>query len=130
MATRRSPVTGSPGRARRRAARSDAFLDAAMRIVARDGVDGLTMAVLADELGAAKGALYRYFAGKDDLLPARQVRARAALSPALPPAAAGRGPLAPLGPRPSGPAHLTRVVDVIAVPPPPREGDPPRYRLL
>lgn len=39
-----------------------------MGIVERDGLEGLTIARLADALDAAVGALYRYFPGKDALL--------------------------------------------------------------
>ena len=58
----------SSRRARRRQCRIEAFLDAAMQIVADEGLDKLTIARLATALDAATGALYRYFPGKDALL--------------------------------------------------------------
>lgn len=51
------------------------LLDAAMAIVERDGVDGLTMPRLADAAEVAVGGLYRYFDSKDALLAGLQVRA-------------------------------------------------------
>ena len=61
-------------RQRRRTARTRELVDLALAIVERDGVEGLTMPRLAEDAGAAVGGLYRYFAGKDDLLVAMQVR--------------------------------------------------------
>lgn len=55
-------------RARKREARRKEMLTVAMDIVERDGLEGLTIARLADALDAAVGALYRYFPGKDALL--------------------------------------------------------------
>ncbi|MFT7520072.1 MAG: AcrR family transcriptional regulator, partial [Kiritimatiellia bacterium] len=46
-----------------------------MLVVQRDGADGLTIAKVATAADAAVGALYRYFAGKDELLAALQQRA-------------------------------------------------------
>lgn len=55
-------------RARKREARRQEMLEVAMGIVERDGLEGLTIARLANALDAAVGALYRYFPGKDALL--------------------------------------------------------------
>ena len=57
----------------------EAILDAAMRIIVREGLDGLTIARLAAELDIAVGGMYRYFSGKDALLVALQRRAIRAL---------------------------------------------------
>jgi AcrR family transcriptional regulator len=62
-------------REQRRAARRQQIVDAAMRMVADDGVDALTMPGLATELGVSVGGLYRYFDGKDALLLALQLEA-------------------------------------------------------
>ena len=61
-------------RARTRAARTEAILDAAMAIVDDEGLDALTIARLAHALDAAVGAMYRYFPSKDALLIALQTR--------------------------------------------------------
>ncbi len=58
----------SGGRAQRRAARRAEILDAAARLLASDGMDALTLARLAGELGYVPAALYRYFASKEALL--------------------------------------------------------------
>lgn len=57
-------------RARRRAARTEAILDAAMRIVIEEGPRGLAMRALATELDLTPGAVYRYFDGKDAIVAA------------------------------------------------------------
>ncbi|MFT4979061.1 MAG: AcrR family transcriptional regulator, partial [Myxococcota bacterium] len=62
-------------RTRRRAARQQEIIDAAMRRVVADGLDGLTIAGLAADVDAAVGAIYRYFPGKADLLAALQLQA-------------------------------------------------------
>lgn len=62
-------------RERRRQARRQEILDAAMRLVVEGGLDGLTMPRLAEELDAAVGALYRYFDSKDALIAALQAQA-------------------------------------------------------
>ncbi len=70
--------TATPGarrRARRREARKNEMLDAAMEIVVGDGIEHLTISRLASDLDAAVGALYRYFPGKGALMVALQERA-------------------------------------------------------
>ena len=51
-------------------ARRREILEAAVRCFARRGFDGTTMQDVADEAGLSKGALYRYFEGKDDVVEA------------------------------------------------------------
>jgi AcrR family transcriptional regulator len=46
----------------------DALVDAAEAIVAREGIDALTMRRLADELGSSPMGLYRHVRDKDELL--------------------------------------------------------------
>jgi AcrR family transcriptional regulator len=62
-------------RARRREVRTEAVLDVASRIVAREGLEGLTLGKVAGELDLVGPALYRYFASKDALVAALQRRA-------------------------------------------------------
>jgi AcrR family transcriptional regulator len=42
--------------------------EAALRVIARKGVDGLTMQEIAEEAGLGKGTLYLYFASREDLV--------------------------------------------------------------
>lgn len=42
--------------------------EAALRVVARRGLEGATMQEIADEAGLAKGTLYLYFEGRDELV--------------------------------------------------------------
>jgi AcrR family transcriptional regulator len=58
-----------------RKARTEAIELGALRLVRSDGLDNLTMPRLAKEVGGAVGALYRYFASKEELLVALQLRA-------------------------------------------------------
>jgi len=51
-----------------------------MRIVAEEGLDAMTMPRLATEVGAAVGALYRYFDSKDALMGALQLQSAQRLS--------------------------------------------------
>jgi len=52
-----------------------AILDAALGIVERDGIEGLTMPALATELGVAVGGLYRTFPSKERIVVELQARA-------------------------------------------------------
>lgn len=73
------PVPPAPlegGRvARNRWRRSQAFLSAGLRIVTEEGIEALTMARLAAELDTAVGAVYRYYASKDELVAAIEANA-------------------------------------------------------
>ncbi|MEO1271289.1 MAG: TetR/AcrR family transcriptional regulator [Myxococcota bacterium] len=55
-------------RMRRREARIESILDASMQILTREGLNGLTIQQLADELDYTPGAFYRYFPSKDAIL--------------------------------------------------------------
>jgi len=62
-------------RARKREARRDHLLDLALDLVDEVGVDGLTMAALAEAGDYATASLYTYFASRSALLAALQERA-------------------------------------------------------
>ena len=62
-------------RTRKREARRDHLLDLALDIVDAHGVDGLTMAALAEAGDYATASLYTYFASRSALLAALQERA-------------------------------------------------------
>ncbi len=73
-------VMEPPGRvARKRAARAEAILDEAARILSEDGMEALTLGRVASALGYVPAALYRYFDSKDALVAALQRRAIAAI---------------------------------------------------
>lgn len=44
------------------------LMDIVVRVLCRDGMDGLTMDAVAEEAGVAKGTLYAYFKNKQDLV--------------------------------------------------------------
>lgn len=44
------------------------FIEAAMRLIAREGLEGVTMRAVATEAGLSYGSLFHYFSSKDDLL--------------------------------------------------------------
>ena len=44
------------------------FAEAAMRLIARHGLDGLTMRAVAAEAGLSYGSLFHYFNSTDELL--------------------------------------------------------------
>lgn len=48
--------------------RSQQLLDAAARLMERDGSQGVSMQAVAEEAGVSVGLIYRYFGGKDDLV--------------------------------------------------------------
>jgi AcrR family transcriptional regulator len=50
--------------------RREQVVEAALRIIARKGVGGLTTAAIAREAGMSEANLYRHFTGKDDVLAA------------------------------------------------------------
>ena len=66
-------------RTRKRAARRDALLDLAADLVEQHGVDGVTMAALAEAADYAPASLYTYFSSRSALLAALQQRALATL---------------------------------------------------
>ena len=72
-----TPETGesTDRRARKREARRDHLLDLALDLVDEHGVDGLTMAALAEAGDYATASLYTYFASRSALLAALQERA-------------------------------------------------------
>ena len=49
-------------------AQRERFIHATMRLVARDGLEGVTMRAVAAEAGLSYGSLFHYFQSKDDLL--------------------------------------------------------------
>ncbi len=44
------------------------FTDAAIRLIARDGLEGMTMRAVANQAGLSYGSLFHYFKSKDELL--------------------------------------------------------------
>ena len=50
------------------------LVDAALRVLARDGIQGLTMAAVSRESGVSNGSLYHRYGGRDQLLAACQER--------------------------------------------------------
>jgi AcrR family transcriptional regulator len=46
----------------------DEILAIALPLLARDGVDGLTLRAVAERIGISSPALYHYFSGRDDLI--------------------------------------------------------------
>lgn len=67
-------------RTRKRAARRDHLLDLAADLVDAHGVDGLTMAALAEAADYAPASLYTYFSSRSALLAALQRRALGVLA--------------------------------------------------
>ncbi len=66
----RLQVVSDDRRERRRDARRERYLAAAGRIIDRDGLSGVTMQAIADELDCAIGTIYTYFPSKAELLAA------------------------------------------------------------
>lgn len=58
----------SSNRERRRDARLETILATAQALLARDGIDGLTLQRLADELAITPAAIYRYVTSKHELV--------------------------------------------------------------
>lgn len=73
-------------RAARSERRNRQLLDAAARLMERDGFHGVSMQALADEAEVSVGLIYRYFGGKDDLLLAVIVDVLDAFAAKVPPA--------------------------------------------
>ena len=118
----------STRRARRRAARHQEILDAAMGLVVEDGLDGLTIARLAKEVDAAVGAIYRYFDGKDAVIAELQLASIAALSEELDATLTRAEPLVTeLSPRD---ADLARIIAAFSTWPAFASTQPALYRLV
>lgn len=63
-----APKRATPSSSRPPALNRGRVLDAAARVAAREGLEGLSMRVLARDLGVSPMALYRHVRDKDDLL--------------------------------------------------------------
>lgn len=50
--------------------KKELIIEAALELVAEHGFHGAPMAMIADKAGVGAGTIYRYFAGKDDLITA------------------------------------------------------------
>lgn len=61
------PRPGARGRPRRPMLTLETVIEAAARVLQRDGYDGLTMRAIADDLGVQAPALYWYVATKEEL---------------------------------------------------------------
>jgi AcrR family transcriptional regulator len=72
--------------------RSAQLLDAAARLMERDGSHAVSMQAVADEAGVSVGLIYRYFGGKDDLLLAVIVDVLDAFAARVPAAVRAAGP--------------------------------------
>jgi AcrR family transcriptional regulator len=59
---------GDPSRAERKPLTRDAIVDAALRLLERDGLQGLSMRRLAQELGSGAASLYWHVGDKEELL--------------------------------------------------------------
>src|ERR671921_3058083 len=68
MSTPATPQTMRGIKEQFRMERHREFLSTALRIVMADGLQGLTMQRLADEIGCGIGSLYRHFPSKDSLI--------------------------------------------------------------
>lgn len=62
------PATKQDWKSTWRSQKKKGLLDAVVDVVAREGIDGLTMDNVALEAGVAKGTLYSYFKSKRELL--------------------------------------------------------------
>jgi TetR/AcrR family transcriptional regulator, tetracycline repressor protein len=64
----RQPVKRTRGGTQPLPLSRDGVLRAALPVLERDGVDGLTVRAVADELGISSPAVYHYFSGRDELI--------------------------------------------------------------
>jgi AcrR family transcriptional regulator len=71
--------------------RTAQLLDAAARLMERDGSNAVSMQAVAAEAGVSVGLIYRYFGGKDDLLLAVIVGVLDSFASHVPPAIAAAG---------------------------------------
>ena len=83
-----STTTVRPPRAQQR---SQQLLQAAARLMERDGSDAVSMQAVAEEAGVSVGLIYRYFGGKNDLLLAVIVDVLDNFAVAVPEAVAAAG---------------------------------------
>jgi len=60
---------------RRKKAQESRILDAALELVGEEGIDALSIKGIAERADYSPGALYRYFASKDELVAALALRA-------------------------------------------------------
>lgn len=90
MSPKRDAAGNPRGRRARGSLSQEEIINAAIGLVERDGVDGLSMPVLAKCLNAGVMSIYWYFRNKDELLLAMADRALADVVSALPPIADGR----------------------------------------
>ncbi len=88
MSTGAVPAEARDARARRR---SEQLLQAAARLMERDGSDSVAMQAVAEEAGVSVGLIYRYFGGKNDLLLAVIVDVLDSFGTAVPAAVAAAG---------------------------------------
>jgi AcrR family transcriptional regulator len=63
-----SPATASPTTTTKGERTRAAILDAALRIVSKAGLDGLTIGTLADATGMSKSGLFAHFGSREELL--------------------------------------------------------------
>ena len=61
-----------------RSYKKSVILDAAQRVLDRDGIEGATVRAIAKEAGYTPGALYAYYANKDTILADRNLEGLAA----------------------------------------------------
>jgi len=92
-----APLTAQPdpddaARRARAAHRSRQLLDAAARLMEREGSEAVSMQALAGEAGVSVGLIYRYFGSKDDVLLAVITDVLDAFADAVPTAIEGAGP--------------------------------------
>ncbi len=66
-ATHSVPARASPERIRKGALTRAAILEAALTIARRDGLEGLTIGLLAERLGMSKSGVFAHFGSREDL---------------------------------------------------------------
>jgi AcrR family transcriptional regulator len=86
------PTVPTRARRRRGSLSGDELIAAAYDVVARDGLDALSMPVLARKVGAGVNSAYSHFRSKDDLLVALGERVTREVFAALPPLGDGPWP--------------------------------------
>ena len=76
------PARKRPGRYHHGSLR-EALIQAAVRVIERDGIDALTLRSVSSMLGVSQTAMYRHFADKDSLLAAVGAEGFATLYPVV-----------------------------------------------